>query len=959
MATLFTPLNKILTVALLLLFSMSFGQATFVDEFSNQSYTNNDGTNSFSGSWLGSDEDGGGAMGGNIYITTSGFLRFQGVDSDDNLSRSLNLSGASSVTLTIGYSSFNRGNESLVIQLRNSLGLWQNWTTINTTVGSDIISVTISSSFIHSNSGIRFISGSQGWDDSEYIEIDYVRFFTNLTLNEEIANNGIDDDNDGLTDCEDPDLYLAANSGDGDNDLDGIGDYCDLDDDNDGISDCYEKNLANVEVDEIFNISGTATRISNNEIRLTTETNNQAGSAFSYNQVDFSQPFSLRFDANFGDLNGSGADGIAISFHNDAGGSSAVGLFGSGMGALGLDDGIVIEFDTYQNPSIQNSLSDISNDHTSIYESDEYVDIGGDTNLPTSELAPIVDLGNIEDGAWHTINIIWVPATGRLSYTFDGAEINSIPFDPLQYFGGSNTAHFGFTAGTGALINDQRIRLVYDLCELPIFPDTDNDSIPDHLDLDSDNDGCYDTIEAGHTDPDNNGILGNSPVTVDSMGRVIGQGGYTGTDPMVTTAAIPVVFDSQPENQIVNIGGNTTFTTTISGGATLSYQWQLSTDNGGSWNNISNGGIYSGATSPTLSLNNITSNEHNYDYRLVVSSSDYVCDDYISNEVNLFIRPNLTIEDASAEEGETLGFVVTVSHSINEDITFDLVYTNVSTTDSDYNPVPNGTLTAGSSSVTISVLAVDDTNIEPTETFTIGINNGNSFVNDISDTATGTITDNDAPGAGDGIAVADFTVAEDAGTADFVISYTGPDVQDAFTVDFAVSDGSATDPDDYTVTTTGTSVSFPAGTSDGDAQVVTINIVDDALLEATEDLDILLSNISNPLVVFVDADADDAVGTITDNDAPGAGNGIAVADFTVAEDAGTADFVISYTGPDVQDAFTVDFAVSDGSATDPDDYTVATTGTSVSFPAGTTDGDAQVVTINIVDDCPVGGHGRP
>ncbi len=263
---------------------------------------------------------------------------------------------------------------------------------------------------------------------------------------------------------------------------------------------------------------------------------------------------------------------------------------------------------------------------------------------------------------------------------------------------------------------------------------------------------------------------------------------------------------------------------------------------------------------------------------------------------------------------------------------------------------PAGTSDGDAQVVTINI--VDDALLEATEDLDILLSNISNplvvFVDADADDAVGTITDNDAPGAGDGIAVADFTVAEDAGTADFVISYTGPDVQDAFTVDFAVSDGSATDPDDYTVATTGTSVSFPAGTTDGDAQVVTINIVDDALLEATEDLDILLSNISNPLVVFVDADADDAVGTITDNDAPGAGDGIAVADFTVAEDAGTAQFVISYTGPDVQDAFTVDFAVSDGSATDPDDYTVATTGTSVSFPAGTTDGDGG--------RCPGGHH---
>ena len=35
-------------------------------------------------------------------------------------------------------------------------------------------------------------------------------------------------------------------------------------------------------------------------------------------------------------------------------------------------------------------------------------------------------------------------------------------------------------------------------------------------------------VEAGYTDPDNDGILGSSPIEVDGSGRVINQGGYSG-----------------------------------------------------------------------------------------------------------------------------------------------------------------------------------------------------------------------------------------------------------------------------------------------------------------------------------------------------------------------------------------------------------------------------------------------
>ena len=41
--------------------------------------------------------------------------------------------------------------------------------------------------------------------------------------------------------------------------------------------------------------------------------------------------------------------------------------------------------------------------------------------------------------------------------------------------------------------------------------DIDGDGFPNYIDLDSDGDGCYDAVEAGFTDPDNDGFLGTSP----------------------------------------------------------------------------------------------------------------------------------------------------------------------------------------------------------------------------------------------------------------------------------------------------------------------------------------------------------------------------------------------------------------------------------------------------------------
>ncbi|MGB2339262.1 MAG: hypothetical protein ACPH7I_05185, partial [Flavobacteriaceae bacterium] len=57
---------------------------------------------------------------------------------------------------------------------------------------------------------------------------------------------------------------------------------------------------------------------------------------------------------------------------------------------------------------------------------------------------------------------------------------------------------------------------------------SDNDLTPDKYDLDSDDDGCFDVIEAGFLDPDRDGKVGQAPLTTDdntvsNRGEVIGH----------------------------------------------------------------------------------------------------------------------------------------------------------------------------------------------------------------------------------------------------------------------------------------------------------------------------------------------------------------------------------------------------------------------------------------------------
>ena len=79
----------------------------------------------------------------------------------------------------------------------------------------------------------------------------------------------------------------------------------------------------------------------------------------------------------------------------------------------------------------------------------------------------------------------------------------------------------GLTEITGGGTLDCPTGLYSLSCTTPI--DTDMDGTPDYLDLDSDNDGCSDSCEAGVPDGDADGIAGTGTPIVDDCGRVNGD----------------------------------------------------------------------------------------------------------------------------------------------------------------------------------------------------------------------------------------------------------------------------------------------------------------------------------------------------------------------------------------------------------------------------------------------------
>ena len=81
----------------------------------------------------------------------------------------------------------------------------------------------------------------------------------------------------------------------------------------------------------------------------------------------------------------------------------------------------------------------------------------------------------------------------------------------------------------------------------------------------------------------------------------------------ITVISTPTI-SVNPANASTNTGGTANFSVTALNGPT-SYTWQVSTNGGGSWTTVTNGGVYSGATTATLTITGATLGMNGYLYQ--------------------------------------------------------------------------------------------------------------------------------------------------------------------------------------------------------------------------------------------------------------------------------------------------------------------------------------------------------
>lgn len=170
---------------------------------------------------------------------------------------------------------------------------------------------------------------------------------------------------------------------------------------------------------------------------------NALGAVGSPTRIDLRADARFAWQMNFGD-NDAGADGGAFVLHRA--GWGALGSSGGGLGVAGLGLALAVEFDTWQNDGSEPAL-----DHTVIYAP-------GNPGFGTG-VNGVVTLGNIEDGLWHSIEIVWTAATRTLTTFFDGIQRDTLVSDLTNtLFQGSPFVNFMITGSTGGALQAHRMR---------------------------------------------------------------------------------------------------------------------------------------------------------------------------------------------------------------------------------------------------------------------------------------------------------------------------------------------------------------------------------------------------------------------------------------------------------------------------------------------------------------------
>ena len=142
-------------------------------------------------------------------------------------------------------------------------------------------------------------------------------------------------------------------------------------------------------------------------------------------------------------------------------------------------------------------------------------------------------------------------------------------------------------------------------------------------------------------------LLNNTTYFPPGPGTYYAEARNTGTNCLSGARTAIIVTQDTPStatigpDQSVFTGGNAIFTVTTTNADT--YQWQVSTDGGSNFNNISNGTEYAGTQSTALTVMVAGVNKNGYRYRVLASNSGSSCPATASSSALLTVKVRTVI----------------------------------------------------------------------------------------------------------------------------------------------------------------------------------------------------------------------------------------------------------------------------------------------------------------------------
>ena len=225
----------------------------------------------------------------------------------------------------------------------------------------------------------------------------------------------------------------------------------------------------------------------------------------------------------------------------------------------------------------------------------------------------------------------------------------------------------------------------------------------------------------------------------------------------------------------------------------------------------------------------------------------------------------ITVDNAIANEDGTLTFTATLDNEVHGGLTVDAAFINLNATDNDYTNTPQTLSFSGTAgeAVQFTVPVNDDSIVEAAESFAVRLDNLVTAIVpvgsiDITDTATGTIIDNDT---------AAITITNAVAIENGVLTFTATldqAVDGGLSIDVVFTDGTAAGANtDYN---NATQTLFFNGDA-GETNQFAVTLTDDQIVESAEFLQVAIDNLTTTTVsTFAIDTSATAFGTILDND---------------------------------------------------------------------------------------------